>query len=355
MNNIINILLNYQKLINNKNSDFYQKKEIPIWIMRQAGRYLPEYREIRSKVDNFLDLCYNPKLASEITLQPIKRFNLDAAIIFSDILTIPDALGLKVEFLKNHGPKIEKIDKDFNLSKLNINNIDIKLSNVFEAISITKQKLPKDKALIGFSGSPFTLACYMIEGGGSKNFELVKRNIFQNSVFFKNLIDILIEAVTLYLIRQIEAGAEVLKLFDSWSGILPSNEFFYYVINSNARIVNNIKNKYPNIPIICFPRNCGVMMEDFAKNVPCDGLAIDQNFSVNWVANNLQDKYNRVVQGNLDNYLLAFGSKDQIEKATKNIIDNLGKKPFIFNLGHGILPETPIENVEFLLKIVKNY
>ncbi len=343
MKKLINVLLN------NKNY-----KNPPIWIMRQAGRYLPEYLEIRSKIDNFLDLCYNPKLASEVTLQPIKRFNFDAAIIFSDILTVVDAIGIKVEFLKSHGPKISNFNPEFDLSKLKLNNIKNHLQPVFEAISLTKSKLPNDKSLIGFSGAPWTLASYIIEGGGSKNFEKTRKFAIKNQLLFKELIDILTKSIIEYLFYQIEAGADIIKIFDSWAGILPEFEFLEWVIKPNKEIVNNIKEKYPNIPIICFARNSGTMLTDFAENVNCQGLAIDQNFSRKWIIDNIQNNSNKVIQGNLDNYLLAFGSQENIKKEVDDILEKFNKKPFIFNLGHGILPETPIKNVEFLMKLIND-
>jgi len=325
----------------------------PIWIMRQAGRYLPEYRAIRADVKNFLDLCYNPKLASEVTLQPIRRFDFDAAIIFSDILVIPDALGVKVDFVKNEGPKLQKISTKSDLQKLKIENISKHLQPVFETLRLTKSQLANDKTLIGFSGAPFTLACYMIEGGGSKNFDLVKKTALQNEEFFSQLIDILTESVALYLIDQINNGADVVKIFDSWAGILPENDFQKWVINPTKKIIAKVKEKFPNTPIICFPRGAGILYENFAREVKSNVLAIDQNVPKLWAKEVLQNKLNVIIQGNLDNQLLAYGSKNEIEKEVLKIRQTFGEKPFIFNLGHGILQETPIENVEFLMKLIR--
>ena len=342
MNKLINTLLKKEKF-----------SIPPIWIMRQAGRYLPEYREIRSNVGNFLDLCYNPKLASEVTLQPIKRFDFDAAIIFSDILVIPDALGVKVEFVINEGPKLQKISTKEDLKELKIQNIEKHLRPVFEALTLTKSKLDENKSLIGFSGSPWTLSCYMIEGGSSKNFDLTKEVAIKNEEFFSELISILTESIIIYLSAQIKAGADVVKLFDSWAGVLPPKQLRKFVIEPTKKIVREIKKIHPQIPIICFPRGIGVMYEEFAKEVDSHGLAVDQNLPTKWIRENLQEKSNIIVQGNLDNFLLAFGSKKEIKKEVLNIIDNLSDKAFIFNLGHGILPETPIENVEMVLKLIK--
>jgi uroporphyrinogen decarboxylase len=342
MNKLINTLLKKEKFSNP-----------PIWIMRQAGRYLPEYREIRSNVKNFLELCYTPKLASEVTLQPITRFDLDAAIIFSDILVIPDALGVKVEFVKNEGPKLQKISNSEDLKKLKLDNIESHLKPVFEALSITKSKLDSSKALIGFSGSPWTLACYMIEGGGSKNFELTRKSAIKDEEFFSQLIEILTKSIITYLSAQIKAGATVVKLFDSWAGVLPPAQLQKWVINPTKKIVDEIKKMHPQVPIICFPKGVGVNYEEFSKVVQPHGLAIDQNLEKNWVKKNLQENLGQVVQGNLDNILLAFGSKKEIEKEVLDILETFGGKPFIFNLGHGILPETPIENVELVMKLVR--
>ncbi len=342
MNKLLNTLLKKEK---NSNP--------PIWVMRQAGRYLPEYRAIRSDVKNFLELCYTPKLASEVTLQPIRRFGFDAAIIFSDILVIPDALGVKVEFVKNEGPKLQKISNLEDLKTFKTDNIKSHLNPVFEALALTKSKLDKDVALIGFSGSPWTLACYMIEGGGSKNFESVRRSAIENEEFFSQLIEILTVSIIEYLSHQIKAGADVVKLFDSWAGVLPPEQLRKWVIAPTKKIVSEIKKLHPNIPVICFPRGVGVNYEEFAREVAPHGLAIDQTLERNWVKKNLQENLGQVVQGNLDNILLAFGSKKEIEKEVLNILESFSDQPFIFNLGHGILPETPIENVELVLDLVR--
>lgn len=329
-------------------------KNPPIWIMRQAGRYLPEYREIRADVKSFLDLCYNPKLASKVTLQPIERFGLDAAIIFSDILVIPDALGVNVEFIKGEGPKLEKTLNEADLNKLDISKIESHLNPVFETLELTKSKLDNSTALIGFSGSPWTLACYMIEGGGSKNFESVKRSAIENEEFFSKLIEILTQSIIQYLSLKIKAGANVVKLFDSWASVLPPQQLQKWVIEPTKKIIAELKKLHPEVPIIAFPRGIGVNYLDFAKQVNSDGLAIDQTLEKNWVKKNLQQDLGKVVQGNLDNILLAFGSKDEIKKEVLNILETFEGQPFIFNLGHGILPPTPIENVELVVDLVKN-
>jgi uroporphyrinogen decarboxylase len=321
--------------------------------MRQAGRYLPEYMKTRSQIDNFLDLCYNPKLACEVTLQPIKRFEFDSAIIFSDILVIPDALGVKVDFIKNHGPKLAKFDLENDLKNLKIANINNHLNNVYEAISLTRSKLSNDKALIGFCGAPWTLACYMIEGGGSKNFDKVREMALKNEKLFAELIEILTESLKIYLTSQIKAGADIIKIFDSWAGVLPPTQIQKWIIDPAKKIVNYLKENHPEIPVIYFPKAIGVNYEKFAQEVDCQALALDQNLEKNWAKKYLQQNLNKTIQGNLDNFLLAFGDKKDIEKEVRNILDTFNDKPFIFNLGHGILPQTPIENVELILKIIR--
>lgn len=336
--------------------NFIQNKEIqknpPIWVMRQAGRYLPEYLEVRKNVSNFLDLCYNPILASEVTLQPIRRFGFNGAIIFSDILVIPDALGIDVKFVKNEGPKLQKIDENFDLNQLDKSKIKTHLKPVFEALEMTKSKLDTNTSLIGFSGSPFTLACYMIEGGGSKNFDQTRRILNKNPEFFFNLIELLGDVIVDYLSLKIKSGADIVKLFDSWAGILPAGDVQKWVINPAIKIVNKLKEKHPNTPIICFPKGIGVNYTSFAKQVNCDVIAIDQTLDKKWVRDNLQSQ-NKIIQGNLDNYLLAFGSQDDIKKEVNEILETYSSKPFIFNLGHGILPQTPVENLQMVVDLVR--
>ena len=327
------------------------EKNPPMWVMRQAGRYLPEYRNIRKDVKDFLDLCYNPKLASEVTLQPIDRFDFDAAIIFSDILVIPDALGVDVKFLKGEGPKLG----NFQIESLDVSNIEKHLNPVFKNLKLTRSKLDKNKDLIGFSGSPWTIASYMIEGGSSKNFDKIRRLAVENGDFLERLMNILVESIIEYLSLQIKAGANVVKLFDSWAGILPASQLDRWIIEPNKRIVDEIKKRHPQVPVICFPRGLGVNYKRFASRVNSDGLAIDQTIDIRWARENLQNDLNQVIQGNFDNYLLAFGSKSEIQKEALNILNNFKGRPFIFNLGHGILQQTPVENVKLLVDIVKNF
>ena len=335
--NILNIL-------NKKPSN-----ETPIWLMRQAGRYLPEYREIRNKTESFLDLCYNPKLASEVTLQPLKRFNLDAAIIFADILLISEALGVSVKFLEGEGPVLDNGFLEDNLFDLKFK--DEKIKNVYETISNVKNSLPRNIALIGFAGSPWTVASYMIEGKSTKDFSNAKIWLNKEDKLSK-LIDVLTESTIIYLENQIKAGAEIIQLFDSWSGLLNNNEFKKWVIEPTKIIVDQLKKNYPNIPIIGFPR--GACIEDLSIYINKTGIncvSIDYNI-------NIQDmeKLQRVipVQGNLHPQILIEGG-DNLRKSCFKILETLKNGPHIFNLGHGILPQTPIKNVENLVDMVKNF
>lgn len=342
MNNLNNILF--------KEGDF---SKTPIWIMRQAGRYLPEYRQIREKAGSFLDLCYNPKMASEVTLQPLRRFDLDAAIIFSDILVIPDALGIKVDFVKGEGPKLNPLSNIEQLKALKTDNIINHLNPVFEAVSLTRSELPSEKSLIGFSGSPWTLATYICEGKGSKTYEQTKSLAIGNEEFFSPLIDILVESIITYLCAKIEAGVNVIKLFDSWAGVLSKEQYKKWVIEPNKKIVAALRKQHPNIPIICFPRGSGTFYQEFVKEVQPNAVAIDQGCCTKWAKEELCQNLGVAVQGNLDNYLLAYGSKDQIKNEVLSILEEFKNQPHIFNLGHGILPNTPVENMEFVVDLVK--
>lgn len=320
--------------------------------MRQAGRYLPEYQLIRKQQKSFLDLCYNKDLITEITLQPIKRFNFDAAIIFSDILVIPHALGLNVTFIENIGPIVQKISSPEDLKLLHpLDNS--KLQPVYEGISLVRSKLPSDKVLIGFTGAVFTLLTYIIEGrGGYKtNFEETKLSIFNKKTLIDELILILEEAVITHIINQIEAGVDLIQIFDSWAGILAEEEYFEYVIKPTKRIVASVKNKYPHIKIIGFPRLSGKLYHNYIEETKIDCISLDPLVSLSDAAL-MQQKV--IVQGNLDP-LILLSNKEIIKLKVTNICEALGKGNFIFNLGHGILPSTPIENVEYLIELVKSY
>ncbi|AZL15605.1 uroporphyrinogen decarboxylase [Rickettsiales endosymbiont of Stachyamoeba lipophora] len=322
------------------------QKEIPIWLMRQAGRYLPEYRAVRENFKNFMDFCYNPESAALVTLQPIKRFNFDAAIIFSDILVIPDSLGQEVNFIEAKGPILQEFSSAFIENPTNLN----KLKFVYEAIELTRSKLDKTKSLIGFSGAPFTLACYMTKAH-SKDFESTKQFLYGNFDLFKSLIDRLTVEVKSHLSNQIEAGCDIIKVFDSWSGLLHGEFYEEFVIKPNKEIIKFIKETYPKVYTICFPRNSSLNYSKFAHNVKPHCLAIDQNIDRTWINENINQEI--AIQGNLDPLLLTTTSPF-LETEINDILTSFKKRKFIFNLGHGITPQARIDQVEKMIKLVKS-
>ena len=329
---------------------FYKKKSTtPIWLMRQAGRYLPEYRDLRKNASNFLDFCYNPEMAMEATLQPLKRFDLDAAIIFSDILVIPDSMGLKVEFLENHGPLLETVE---NLEKLNDSlkkSNSENLKNIYKAINLTRNQLPQNKALIGFAGGAWTIACYMVEGKLTKDFSKIKKIYYSNKEYIIHLLDILVDRIADHLIKQIEAGADLIQIFDSWAGMVPAEDYNDLIINPNQKIVKKVKALYPEIKIICFPRMSGMNYKSFCEQVNCDAIGVDQFIPISWVCENSNKK---IIQGNLDP-LILLGDEELIKNRVDNIFNKMNGKNFIFNLGHGVVPNTDPEKVRFLINYVK--
>ena len=317
----------------------------PIWFMRQAGRYLPEFREIRKKNPDFIKLCLNPGLVNEITLQPLKRFNLDAAIIFSDILMIPYGLGQKVEFKKGFGPILE----DINLDKIiNTKSEDFiqKLLPVYEGIEKVKQNL-KEKEVIGFVGAPWTLLLYML------NKQSPKKNFNFNAITKdKSLIDVLLkkikEMICLHIDKQIDAGASIIQIFDSWAGLLPKKELEKYCYQPILKVVNHIKTK--KIPVICFPKGIGENYIDFCSTVKPDCISIDYEIDPKWI----KEKLNGLpVQGGLDPKILLT-DKEKIKKTTENYLNIFKDYPYIFNLGHGVLPEIKPETIEYVIRLVRN-
>ena len=320
-----------------------------LWIMRQAGRYLPEYRETRKQAPSFMDFCYSPDLVKKVTLQPIERFSLGAAIIFSDILVIPDALGLKVEFVEDFGPLVQGFDT-VSLSSLHFNQ-DL-LSPVYQAIADTRNALARDVPLIGFCGAPWTLASYIIEGSKrTKDFVEARRFLYTDTALYAELSDILVEAVSCHAIAQIEAGCDIIKLFDSWAGLVTESFFDQVVMNPMDKIICNIKSSYPNVPIICFPKGIGELYARYAANIDVDILAIDQYTSRQWIANNVSEDI--VLQGNIDPMLLVSGNLDLISKEVEELKKVWGHRKHIVNLGHGILPNTPLDAVEHFIREVR--
>lgn len=327
---------------------------IPFWFMRQAGRYLPEYRELRAKAGSFLDMAYNPDFAAEVTMQPIRRFGMDAAIIFSDILVIPHALGQHLEFIHGEGPKLDAMRSSSDFSKLNYNRFQSTLAPVYQAIKKTRSMLTHEgfasTALIGFAGAPWTVASYMVEGGSSKEFLHVKKMAYADPQGFEKLIDLLVEATAAYLIEQIRSGAEAVQIFDSWANALDSHQFKRWVIQPTREIVKLVKAEYPHVPIIGFPRCAGYNYIAYIQETGVDAVNLDHQVDTKWAARSLQVQV--PVQGNLDPICLLAGG-DALKLAAEKIIADLSGGPFVFNLGHGINKDTPVEHVEQLVKIIK--
>ncbi|MEN3975346.1 uroporphyrinogen decarboxylase [Emcibacter sp. SYSU 3D8] len=324
----------------------------PFWFMRQAGRYLPEYRKIRAQVGDFLELCYSPEAAAEVTLQPIRRYGMDAAILFADILLIPDALGQKLEYREGEGPVLEPIRTGAGVAALDPATIHERLSPVYETVSRVAGALPDGTALIGFAGSPWTVACYMVEGHGSKEFQETRLWALRDPQVFGALIDVLVEATTAYLGHQIEAGAHAVQLFDSWSGVLSEDQFARWCVAPTQAIVSQLKQRYPDVPVIGFPRGAGSKTADYVAATGIDGVGIDTSMPVGWAARTLQSTV--AIQGNLDPLAVVTGGK-AMEDQARHILGTLSNGPFIFNLGHGIVPQTPPEHVAALSELIRNW
>ena len=321
----------------------------PLWLMRQAGRYLPEYRELRKKSKSFLNFCYSPELAVEATLQPLRRYALDAGILFCDILVIPDALGQDVDFVTGEGPRLEPIRSKQELADLSIDGLHDHLAPVYEVIRQLRKEMPASAALIGFAGAPWTLACYMVEGQGTRDFVQPRLWGYTDPETFAQLIAILVESVSGFLSTQIENGVEVVQLFDSWAGVLSPSAFRQWVIKPTREIVRRLKDKHPEVPIIGFPRGAGGLYKEYASETGVDAVSVDSTVPAAWIGENLQPQ--TVVQGNLDNIALLSGGTALREEA-ETILNALYHGPHIFNLGHGVLQMTPPEHVEELLAIV---
>ena len=324
-------------------------KKTKIWLMRQAGRYLPEYQEIRKKEKNFMNLCFNPKLACDISLQPIERFDFDFIILFSDILVIPYALGQEVKFKESIGPILGNI----NYEQLEVNlsqNLE-RLAPVFETIKLIKQK-KKEKDLIGFCGGPFTVLNYMIEQGTSKTHEKIKKFIKSNNVLSEKIIKIITDISIEYLKKQIDSGADVIKVFDSWAGLLDGDLYKKYIIEPNKEIAKEIKNYSPGTKQIFFPRGSKENYFNFIKEVKPDVISLDEEFPDNVFS--YAKKNDIILQGNLKPTALIEGGR-KLKKGIKNILNKFKENKHIFNLSHGVLPQTPVENVEILVEIIRNY
>lgn len=324
----------------------------PIWMMRQAGRYLPEYRATRAEAGDFLSLCYNSDLAAEVTLQPIRRYGFDAAILFADILLIPDALGADLWFVTGEGPRLSTITSDADFAKLKgPDDIHDHLAPIYETVRILSRELPKETALIGFAGAPWTVATYMIAGRGTPDQGPAHALMAENTAVFDALMERLTLATIEYLSMQIQAGAETVKLFDSWAGSLKGAAFEKYALQPAKTIIAALKARHPDVPIIAFPREAGDGYIGFAKATGADCVALDNSVSATWAAENVQK--DGCVQGNLASRHMVTGGQDLIDE-TREIVEAFRNGPHIFNLGHGITPDADPDNVALMIETVRS-
>jgi uroporphyrinogen decarboxylase len=325
----------------------------PVWLMRQAGRYLPEYRALREKAGTFLDLCYTPELAVEVTLQPVRRFGLDAAILFSDILVVPDALGAEVAFVAGEGPRLTPLRGRRDLERLSLDGQRRHLAPVYATVRELRERLPPEVALIGFSGAPWTLAAYMVEGQGSREFATARRLARREPALFAGLIDLLTRAVADHLLAQVEAGAEAVQLFDSWAGVLPEEERERWCVAPARALAQMLRERCPDVPLIAFPRGVGAGLERYAEAVPAAALGLDTAVPMAWAARRLRPGGTLCLQGNLDPLALLGPTGPMLEEAGR-IVAAASGRPLVFNLGHGVLPETPPEAVGALVGYLKS-
>ncbi|WP_299347047.1 uroporphyrinogen decarboxylase [uncultured Maritalea sp.] len=324
----------------------------PMWIMRQAGRYLPEYREVRASTKGFLDLCYTPQKAIEVTLQPLRRFDLDAAILFSDILVIPDALGQDVRFEVGEGPILTEIENANDLAKLDVSRVLEHLAPVLETVRGVRAAIDDDKTLIGFCGAPWTVATYMLGGRGSPDQAKARLFALAHPDFFAQLMDMLVEASAQYLLAQLDAGADVVQIFESWALNLDEVNFENFVVKPTVKLVNKVRAVRPDAPIIGFPRGAATMIPGYIKATGVNAVGLDYAMPLAYARDNISPL--ATVQGNLDPLRLVSGGKQMLDRADE-IVTAFKGRPHIFNLGHGIVPQTPIENVEALVNHVKGH
>lgn len=319
----------------------------PIWLMRQAGRYLPEYRNLREKAGSFMKLCLTPEMAADVTLQPVRRFAMDGAILFSDILIVPYALGQKLDFIEGEGPKLETLGAE--LPVFDEAAFFERSKNIYETVRLVTQNMPKTTTMIGFAGSPFTVGCYLLGGKGKDEFVMARQRAYQDPDFFKKLLLRLAEATGFYLNQQIKAGAETVQLFDSWSGLVPAQHYHDWVIAPTRAIVDRVKKENPNLPVIGFPRGSVGQLDAYIAGTGVDAVSLDQGADLP----GLQKKHGVVLQGNLDPLLMQGSEKTLLREAEKLL--QSAEKPFIFNLGHGLTPQVPPENVGALVKFVQGF
>jgi uroporphyrinogen decarboxylase len=326
------------------------RKPPPVWLMRQAGRYLPEYRALREKAGSFLDLVYNPELASEVTLQPVRRFGFDAAILFSDILVIPHALGQSVTFAVGEGPLLEPVKDRTDFERLTSDIDHGVLAPVYETIRRVKADLPPAVALLGFCGAPWTVATYMIAGRGTPDQAPARMFAYRDAAAFDVLMDVLVEASASYLVRQFQAGVDAVQIFDTWAGVLSPDQFARWCIAPTRRIVTMVRLQVPNAKIIGFPRGAGSQLPRYVAETGVDAAGLDWMIDRDFARERVQSAV--PVQGNLDPMVLLAGGV-ALDRAVDAVMQAFADGPFIFNLGHGILPETPIAHVEQMLKRVR--
>lgn len=323
----------------------------PFWYMRQAGRYLPEYRKIRENSTGFLDMCYSPEKAAEVTLQPIRRYDMDAAILFCDILVVPHALGIGVDFVKGEGPKLDVHDTPEKIFQLAMHDVVVHLAPVYEAVERIADALPKDKTLIGFCGAPWTVATYVVEGGSSRDFSKTRTLALQAPDAFAHLINLLVEASVAHLVAQVDAGAEVVQIFDSWAGVLPEQDFERWCVEPMRELIDKFKTICPGVPVIAFPKGAGMRYATYAYETGADALGVDMTMPLDGLQMVAETT---VAQGNLDPMVLAYDLPQALDQA-KRILHAMDKAPFIFNLGHGIIPQTSPEHVEALSKLIRDW
>src|ERR1700722_16703051 len=324
----------------------------PLWMMRQAGRYLPEYREVRAKAGGFLDLCFTPEFAAEVSLQPIRRFNFDAAIIFSDILVIPYALGREVRFEVGEGPRLEPLDRPDKVETLAPQADFKKLEPVYEALRRVRRELDPKIALIGFCGAPWTVATYMVAGQGTPDQAPARMMAYRHPEAFTQIVDVLVENSIQYLLGQLAAGADALQIFDTWAGVLPPREFARWSIEPARRIVEGVRRQVPDAKIIGFPRGAGALLPGYVEATGVDAVSIDWAAEPSLIRERVQNRV--AIQGNLDPLALIAGGA-ALDQAVDDVLANYAEGRLIFNLGHGIQPETPIAHVERMLKRVRAY
>jgi uroporphyrinogen decarboxylase len=324
----------------------------PVWMMRQAGRYLPEYRELRARAGSFFGLALNPEFAAEITLQPVRRFGFDAAILFSDILVIPHALGRTVRFETGEGPRLDPLDTPEAINAMHAVADAAIVAPVYEAVQRVKAALDAKTTLLGFCGAPWTVATYMIAGQGTPDQAPARLFAYRHPQAFARLIDILVAASIEYLVGQLDAGAEALQLFDTWAGTLPPQEFAKWSIAPVQKIVAGVRAKKPGAKIIGFPRGAGSNLPDYVEATGVDAVSVDWTAEPSLIRERVQTRV--AVQGNLDPLVLLAGG-DALDRSVDQVLSNFAGGRFIFNLGHGILPETPITNVERMVKRVRTF